>query len=48
MHDSKQGKNPYQGHNDSTKKGGPTSMDRKKFGRNMSRALNQRGSSRGK
>ena len=25
------------------KKGGPTSMDRKKMGRNMSRAKNQRG-----
>jgi hypothetical protein len=25
------------------KKGGPTSMDRKKMGRNMSRAANQRG-----
>jgi hypothetical protein len=25
------------------KKGGPTSMDRKKYGRNMSRAMNQRG-----
>jgi hypothetical protein len=32
------------------KAGGPTSMDRKKMGRNMSRAMNQRGSksSRGK
>ena len=30
------------------KKGGPTSMDRKKFGKNMSRAMNQKGSSRGK
>ena len=30
------------------KEGGPTSLDRKKYGRNMSRALNQRGSSRGK
>ena len=25
------------------KAGGPTSMDRKKFGRNLSRAMNQRG-----
>ena len=25
------------------KKGGPTSMDRRKMGRNMSRAMNQRG-----
>lgn len=25
------------------KKGGPTSMDRKTFGKNMSRAMNQRG-----
>ena len=25
------------------KKGGPTSMDRKKYGRNLSRAMNQRG-----
>lgn len=24
------------------KKGGPTSLDRKKYGRNMSRAMNQR------
>ena len=30
------------------KKGGPTSMDRKKFGRNLSRAMNQKGGSRGK
>ena len=27
----------------SLKKGGPTSMDRKKFGKNMARARNQRG-----
>ena len=25
------------------KKGGPTSLDRKKYGRNMARAMNQRG-----
>jgi len=25
------------------KKGGPTSMDRKKYGKNMSRAMNQKG-----
>jgi hypothetical protein len=43
-----QGKNPYQGHGETTKKGGPTSMDRKKYGRQMSRALNQRGSARGR
>lgn len=30
------------------KKGGPTSLDRKKFGKNLSRAMNQKGSSRGK
>jgi hypothetical protein len=30
------------------KKGGPTSLDRKKFGKNMSRAMNQKGASRGK
>ena len=30
------------------KKGGPTSMDRKKYGKNLSRAMNQKGSSRGK
>ena len=30
------------------KKGGPTSLDRKKFGRNLSRAMNQKGGSRGK
>ena len=29
------------------KKGGPTSMDRKKYGRNLSRAMNQRAASRG-
>lgn len=27
------------------KAGGPTSLDRKKYGRNMSRAVNQRGKS---
>ena len=32
----------------SLKKGGPTSLDRKKFGRNLSRAMNQKGGSRGK
>ena len=32
----------------SLKKGGPTSLDRKKFGKNLSRAMNQKGSSRGK
>lgn len=26
------------------KKGGPTSLDRKKYGRNLARAMNQRGS----
>jgi hypothetical protein len=31
----------------SYKAGGPTSMDRKKMGRNMSRIANQRGSKRG-
>lgn len=30
------------------KKGGPTSMDRKKFGKNMSRVMNQKGGSRGR
>jgi hypothetical protein len=30
------------------KKGGPTSMDMKKHGRNMAKVMNQRGSSRGK
>lgn len=30
------------------KKGGPTSLDRKNMGRNMSRVANQKGSSRGK
>lgn len=30
------------------KKGGPTSMDMKRVGRNMARAMNQRGSSRGR
>lgn len=30
------------------KKGGPTSMDRKKLGKNISRVMNQRSSGRGK
>ena len=30
------------------KKGGPTSLDRKNMGRNLSRAANQKSSSRGK
>ena len=30
------------------KAGGPTGMDMKKMGRNMARAMNQRGSSRGR
>lgn len=30
------------------KAGGPTSMDMKRMGRNMARAMNQRGSSRGR
>lgn len=30
------------------KKGGPTSMDMKRMGRNMARVANQRGSSRGR
>ena len=30
------------------KKGGPTSMDRKKLGKNMSRVMNQRSSGRKK
>lgn len=29
------------------KKGGPTSLDRKKYGRNLARAMNQKSSSRG-
>jgi hypothetical protein len=32
----------------SFKKGGPTSADRKKYGKNMSRAMNQKGASRGR
>lgn len=32
----------------SLKKGGPTSLDMKKMGRNLARAANQRGSSRGR
>lgn len=31
----------------SPKGGGPTSLDRKKYGRNMSRVMNQRGGKRG-
>ena len=30
------------------KAGGPTSLDRKKFGRNLSRAMNQKSSGRGR
>ena len=30
------------------KKGGPTTADRAKYGKNLSRAMNQRGSARGK
>ena len=30
------------------KKGGPTSMDRKKYGKNLSRAMNQKSSGRGR
>lgn len=30
------------------KKGGPTSLDRKKFGKNLSRAMNQKSSGRGR
>ena len=30
------------------KKGGPTTGDRAKYGKNLSRAMNQRGSARGK
>jgi hypothetical protein len=29
-------------------KGGPSSMDRKKYGRNMAKVINQRGGKRGK
>jgi hypothetical protein len=32
----------------SFKKGGPTSMDRKKYGKNLSRAMNQKSSGRGR
>ncbi len=32
----------------SLKKGGPTSLDRKKFGKNLSRAMNQKSSGRGR
>lgn len=32
----------------SYKAGGPTSMDRKKMGRNLARVANQRGSARGR
>ena len=30
------------------KKGGPTSLDRKKYGKNLSRAMNQKSSGRGR
>ena len=32
----------------SLKKGGPTSLDRKKYGKNLSRAMNQKSSGRGR
>jgi hypothetical protein len=35
-------------HEKKMKAGGPTSLDRKTYGRNLSRAMNQRGSSRGR
>ena len=46
MHDKQEHKGK---HTDLSKlkKGGVTSMDMKKYGRNMARAMNQRGSSRG-
>jgi hypothetical protein len=34
-------------HSNKFKAGGPTSMDRKKYGKNMARVMNQRGSKRG-
>ena len=41
--------NMHKGHKmTKLKAGGPTSMDRKKYGKNMARVMNQRGSARGR
>ena len=47
MHDKQEHKGGKGTNLSKLKKGGPTSADMKKYGRNMARAMNQRGSSRG-
>ena len=47
MHDEQEHKGGKGTNLSKLKKGGVTSMDMKKYGRNMARAMNQRGSSRG-
>lgn len=48
MHDAQEHKGGKGTSLASLKKGGPTSADMKKMGRNLARAANQRGSSRGR
>ena len=43
MHDKQEHKGSKGTNLTKLKAGGPTSMDRRKFGRNLSRAMNQRG-----
>lgn len=47
MHDKQEHKGGKGTDLSKLKKGGVTSMDMKKYGRNLARAMNQRGSSRG-
>jgi len=47
MHDQQEHKGGKGTNLSKLKKGGVTSMDMKKYGRNLARAMNQRGSSRG-
>jgi hypothetical protein len=47
MHDKQEHKGGKGTNLSKLKKGGVTSMDMKKYGRNLARAMNQRGSSRG-
>ena len=48
MHDAQEHKGGKGTNLAKLKKGGPTSMDMKRMGRNLARATNQRGSSRGR
>lgn len=48
MHDAQEHKGSKGTNLAKLKKGGPTSMDMKRMGRNLSRVANQRGSSRGR